>query len=130
MPTGSTPQACRTSRGAQTGRKPTALRPLAADFQRATAVKSRSSYSSAQRSTIAEDPTAAATQWARERLATRSASSLRHALTALRGWDVDALARELRATEEVYLERLMKTRDAAEGIDAFLAKRPPAWRDQ
>jgi len=80
--------------------------------------------------TLSEDPTAAATQWAARHLATRSASSLRHALTALRGWDVDAFARELRATEELYLERLMKTRDAAEGIGAFLEKRPPAWKDQ
>ncbi len=80
--------------------------------------------------TLSDDPTAAATQWARKHLATRSASSLRHALTALRGWDVDAFARELHATEELYLERLMKTKDAAEGIGAFLEKRPPAWKDQ
>jgi cyclohexa-1,5-dienecarbonyl-CoA hydratase len=80
--------------------------------------------------TLAEDPTAAATQWAKKHLATRSASSLRHALTALRGWDVDAFARELHSIEELYLERLMKTKDAAEGIGAFLEKRAPAWKDQ
>jgi cyclohexa-1,5-dienecarbonyl-CoA hydratase len=80
--------------------------------------------------TLAEDPTAAALQYAAANLAPRSASSLRHALAALRGWDVDAFARELKATEELYLERLMKTRDAAEGIGAFLEKRAPAWKDQ
>jgi cyclohexa-1,5-dienecarbonyl-CoA hydratase len=80
--------------------------------------------------TLSEDPTAAATAWALQHLAPRSASSLRHALTALRGWDVDAFARELHATEELYLERLMKTSDAGEGIAAFLEKRPPAWKDK
>ena len=80
--------------------------------------------------TLCDDPTAAALQWARQHLVPRSASSLRMALCALRGWDVDALARELHATEELYLERLMQTRDAAEGIGAFLEKRPPAWKDQ
>jgi cyclohexa-1,5-dienecarbonyl-CoA hydratase len=80
--------------------------------------------------TLSDDPTAAATQWAVKHLATRSASSLRLALSALRGWDIEAFARELHATEELYLEHLMKTRDAAEGIGAFLGKRPPAWKDQ
>jgi cyclohexa-1,5-dienecarbonyl-CoA hydratase len=80
--------------------------------------------------TLCDDPREGALQWARKHLASRSASSLRLALCALRGWDVDALGRELRATEELYLERLMRTRDAAEGIGAFLEKRPPAWKDQ
>lgn len=80
--------------------------------------------------TLSEDPTAAAHQYAKKNLVTRSASSLRHALTALRGWDVEAFSRELKSTEELYLERLMKTHDAAEGIGAFLAKRAPIWKDQ
>jgi cyclohexa-1,5-dienecarbonyl-CoA hydratase len=80
--------------------------------------------------TLSEDPTAAATQWAKKHLVTRSSSSLRLALTALRGWDVEAFSRELKSAEELYLERLMKTRDAAEGIAAFLEKRAPAWKDQ
>lgn len=35
----------------------------------------------------------------------------------------DALER----SEELYLKRLMKTRDAVEGLQAFLEKRKPAW---
>ncbi|MBK7641691.1 MAG: enoyl-CoA hydratase/isomerase family protein [Planctomycetes bacterium] len=80
--------------------------------------------------TLSEDPTAAALAWAKKHLATRSASSLRIALHALRGWDVEAFARELKSTEALYLERLMQTHDAPEGIGAFLAKRPPVWKDQ
>lgn len=33
----------------------------------------------------------------------------------------------LRETERVYLEELVQTKDASEGIQAFLEKRPPKW---
>jgi len=33
----------------------------------------------------------------------------------------------LRAVDGLYMDRLMQTRDAAEGLAAFTAKRPPAW---
>ena len=35
----------------------------------------------------------------------------------------------LQAIEKIYLERLMKTNDAIEGLKAFLDKRRPAWKD-
>jgi len=35
----------------------------------------------------------------------------------------------LQAIEKIYLERLMKTNDAVEGLKAFLDKRKPAWKD-
>ena len=38
--------------------------------------------------------------------------------------DVQARLAEV---ERLYLDRLMTTRDANEGLDAFLAKRQPAW---
>jgi enoyl-CoA hydratase/carnithine racemase len=33
----------------------------------------------------------------------------------------------LARAEKIYLEELMKTRDAQEGIQAFLEKREPKW---
>jgi cyclohexa-1,5-dienecarbonyl-CoA hydratase len=30
----------------------------------------------------------------------------------------------------LYLEELMATADAVEGLNAFLAKRPPKWEDR
>ena len=34
----------------------------------------------------------------------------------------------LRAVEEAYLNELMRSEDASEGLQAFLEKRPPTWR--
>jgi cyclohexa-1,5-dienecarbonyl-CoA hydratase len=40
------------------------------------------------------------------------------------------LDKGLRAIEEIYLNRLMKTHDAMEGLQAFLDKRKPTWKNQ
>ncbi len=42
----------------------------------------------------------------------------------------DDVDRGLSAIEKIYLDRLMKTEDATEGLKAFLEKRKPAWKDQ
>ena len=49
----------------------------------------------------------------------------RRALWQRTGLDFD---RALHETEELYLQELMKTEDAPEGIRAFLEKRAPVWR--
>jgi cyclohexa-1,5-dienecarbonyl-CoA hydratase len=36
----------------------------------------------------------------------------------------------LKAIEKIYLDQLMKTNDANEGLRAFLEKRKPTWKDQ
>ena len=38
--------------------------------------------------------------------------------------------RGLKAIEEIYLGRLMKSNDANEGLKAFLEKRKPTWKDE
>ena len=40
------------------------------------------------------------------------------------------MTRKLDAVERLYLEELMATRDAVEGLTAFLEKRPPVWEDR
>ncbi len=76
---------------------------------------------------IADDPEKAARAWHEKHLVPHSASSLALAVRAARF----ALEQEIEATlprlEALYLERLMATTDAKEGIESFLAKRGPAW---
>ncbi len=78
---------------------------------------------------VADDPRVAALAWIREGLLPHSASSLRRAVRAVR-WGLDRkLHEDLEAIESLYLEDLMKTADAEEGIRAFLEKRRPVWSD-
>jgi len=76
---------------------------------------------------LADDPVAAALAYFDEHLAPRSAAALAHALQAARAPRLAALRDELARVERLYLHSLMKTRDANEGLDAFLAKRAPTW---
>ena len=76
---------------------------------------------------VADDPEVAALAWFHAQLEGKSAASLACATTAARG----PLRREVRArlaeVERLYLDKLMATRDANEGLVAFLAKRKPNW---
>lgn len=76
---------------------------------------------------LADDPEAAALAWFDEHLAPRSAAALACAVTASRGARLRELAARLAEVERLYLDRLMSTRDANEGLAAFLARRAPAW---
>ncbi|HEX5051497.1 MAG TPA: cyclohexa-1,5-dienecarbonyl-CoA hydratase [Planctomycetota bacterium] len=78
---------------------------------------------------VVEDPEAAALGHARERLVSHSASSLRHAVRAVRGPFLERFLPQLAGLERIYLNDLMATHDAREGIEAFLAKRAPVWRN-
>lgn len=76
---------------------------------------------------LADDPAAAALAYFDEHLAPRSAAALAHALQAARAPRLAALRDDLARVERLYLSSLMQTRDANEGLDAFLAKRAPTW---
>ena len=78
---------------------------------------------------IEPDPSAAALAWVSESFEARSASSLRLANRALRAGLRRRFDADLADVERIYLEELMQTRDATEGLEAFLAKRPPVWKD-
>jgi cyclohexa-1,5-dienecarbonyl-CoA hydratase len=79
---------------------------------------------------IADDPAEAAVSYARTHLLPRSASSLRWAVRAARRDYGERMTAELARLEAMYLHELMRTADANEGLQAFLGKRQPAWRNQ
>ena len=78
---------------------------------------------------LAAHPAAAALDYAREHLLPRSASSLRLAVRAARAGFARRFREDLAETERLYLQDLMSTADAVEGLEAFLAKRSPVWRN-
>ncbi len=57
-----------------------------------------------------------------------SGVALRQAKKALRTAAVPDRGRRHRALVQQYLDELMRTEDAKEGLAAFMEKRPPAWR--
>lgn len=77
--------------------------------------------------TVFDDPEIAALAYFNEHLANKSAASMACALLAARGAMVRDVRRRLTEVERLYLDRLMLTRDANEGLVAFLAKRKPHW---
>jgi cyclohexa-1,5-dienecarbonyl-CoA hydratase len=79
---------------------------------------------------VSDDPAAAALDWFDTHLAPKSAASIRFALKAARLARLDAIRDGLAAVERLYLQGLMNTRDANEGLAAFLARRAPAWEHQ
>ena len=78
--------------------------------------------------TIADDPEAAALAYFDAHLASKSAAALACAVTAARAPLRRQLRMRLQEVETLYLERLMKTHDANEGLAAFLARRAPSWK--
>ena len=79
---------------------------------------------------IVPDPSEAALDYAKKYFLPRSAASLRFAVRAARQDLRLRLATELAEIERIYLEELMKTADAEEGIRAFLEKRDPEWKNK
>ncbi|MBL8323461.1 MAG: cyclohexa-1,5-dienecarbonyl-CoA hydratase [Rubrivivax sp.] len=77
---------------------------------------------------VADDPEAAALAYFDEHLGPRSAAALACAVAAARGSRVRELRARLAEVERLYLERLMSTHDANEGLAAFIAKRAPQWQ--
>ncbi|MCP4298485.1 MAG: cyclohexa-1,5-dienecarbonyl-CoA hydratase [Proteobacteria bacterium] len=79
---------------------------------------------------IDEDPESAAIAFARKNFLPKSALCLRHGVRANR-WRFDsALSDLLPRLEKQYVEELMSSADANEGIQAFLDKRSAVWCDK
>lgn len=79
---------------------------------------------------VAGDPERAALDYFNQHLAAKSASSLRHAVRAARLGFVERLRARLEDVEDLYLNELMSTRDAVEGLTSFIEKRPATWENR
>jgi cyclohexa-1,5-dienecarbonyl-CoA hydratase len=62
------------------------------------------------------------------RLASLSPAALALAKKALYSWDAIHFDKGLARAEQIYLNELMATEDAREGVRAWLEKRPPRWK--
>jgi cyclohexa-1,5-dienecarbonyl-CoA hydratase len=67
--------------------------------------------------------------WVQKHILPKSASSLKIAARAGRGKFNETLREQLAKVERYYLDELMATHDANEGIASFLERRKPAWKN-
>lgn len=63
-----------------------------------------------------------------EELQQSSPAALAHAKKSMYAWDAVHFDKGLARAEKIYLEELVSTADAREGIIAFLEKRAPEWK--
>ena len=68
--------------------------------------------------------------WISKHILPKSAIALRHAVRASRWRFNQVIKAELNRLQELYVNDLMATQDANEGIAAFLEKRPPVWQNR
>ena len=69
-------------------------------------------------------------RWFAEHVAPRSAAALRYATAAARTGLVARVREALPELERLYLDDLMQTQDAVEGIAAFMDRRAPQWKNR
>jgi cyclohexa-1,5-dienecarbonyl-CoA hydratase len=76
---------------------------------------------------VADDPVAAGSIYFERNLLGKSAASLALAVRAAREPFAELARARLDDVEALYLDKLMATRDANEGLHAFIEKRQPRW---
>jgi cyclohexa-1,5-dienecarbonyl-CoA hydratase len=75
------------------------------------------------------DPFAQFTEWYRKGPGRMSAAALRTAAQAVRAGTAQLFGARLDELEQLYLDRVLASHDGNEGIEAFIARRPPVWKD-
>ena len=78
-------------------------------------------------SAIGEEPSSLAIEYFEKNLLDKSAAALACAVRAAREPFAELARARLDDVEALYLEKLMATRDANEGLRAFIDKRQPKW---
>ncbi len=78
---------------------------------------------------VSDNPQKAAVDWFEKHLEPLSASSIRFAVQAARLQNLDRIKAKLAHVEKLYVEELMQTHDALEGLTAFVEKRTAQWEN-
>ncbi len=81
-------------------------------------------------SSLGDKPQELALEYFDQHLAAHSASSLRLALRAAQAGLAERVRAKLAIVERIYLDELMATHDAVEGLQAFVEKRPANWENR
>ena len=76
---------------------------------------------------VAEEDLAAAVEQTVQELVRLSPAALAVTKKALYAWDAMHFDKGLARAEKIYMEELVKTADAQEGIRAFMERRAPKW---
>lgn len=78
---------------------------------------------------VSVDPQAALDEFLAKHILPKSASALQFAARASRYAMHQAFLKSIEALEKIYVQELMETEDANEGIKAFIEKRKPVWKN-
>lgn len=78
---------------------------------------------------VSKDPDQTLIEFFEAELLSKSAKSLQFAARASRYQMYQSFFKDLQALEKLYVDELMETNDANEGISSFLEKRKPAWQN-
>jgi len=76
------------------------------------------------------NPEEALMEWYRRHLRPLSAFALKQASRAGRAALIEALGEPLARIERLYISTMLSSHDGKEGIEAFLARRDPVWKEQ
>ena len=79
---------------------------------------------------VADDPMAEILSYLEQHVLPKSAVALQFAVRASRYQMYRAFASQIDELEAMYVNDLMESADANEGIQSFLEKRKPVWRNR
>jgi len=79
---------------------------------------------------VDENPEQAALFWFDNHLSSMSVSSLRFAVKAARLQSLERIKAKIAQVEKLYINELMNTHDALEGLTAFVEKRKANWKNK
>ena len=79
---------------------------------------------------VSVDPEKALNEFITNHILPKSAAALQFAVKSARYEMHQSFLKNIEAVEKIYVQELMTTEDAKEGIRAFIEKRPPVWENR